>query len=83
MKVNISIAAALSLLACLGASWVAFSEISSVDAEPGVVAVVAVVVAGLSLTAFFFHALRLRPARRLARAPIQTDTVRRHLEALE
>jgi GPH family glycoside/pentoside/hexuronide:cation symporter len=76
-------AAAFSLLACLGASWIAFSEILSVHAEPGMVAVVAVVVAGLSLTAFFFHALRLRPARRLARAPIHADTVRSHLEILE
>ena len=80
---DVSRAAVLSLFTCLGAGWIAFTEISSVEVEPGVVAVVAVVVAGLSLTAFIYHALRIRPARRLARVSIPTDTVRRHLESLE
>jgi GPH family glycoside/pentoside/hexuronide:cation symporter len=76
-------AAAASLIACLGATWISFARISSADVEPGMVAVVAVVVSGLSLTAFFFHALRIRPARRLARATVSSDTVRIHLKALE
>ena len=76
-------AAAACLIVCLGATSLAFARISSVDVEPGVVAVVAVVVAGLSLTAFLFHALRIRPARRLARSGVSTDTVRIHLQAIE
>lgn len=46
------------------------------------VAVVAVVAAGVSLTAFFLHPLRIRPARRMARDPVSTETVRVHLQAI-
>ena len=75
-------AATLTLAAATGATWIAFARISSVEVEPGVVAVVAVVVAGVSLTAFSFHALRIRPARRMARDPVDTETVRTHLQAI-
>jgi len=38
-----------------------------------------VVAAGLALTIFVFHLMRLGPARRLAAGEVPTDVVRAHL----
>jgi GPH family glycoside/pentoside/hexuronide:cation symporter len=74
-------AGGLALGVFVAASWLAFRRISSVEVEPGVVAVLAVVVAGLALAALLFHALRIRPARRMGEAPVSPDVVRTHLGA--
>ena len=54
---------------------------SDLSIDPGLNAVLEVVVAGFALTAFFFHAIRLRAALRLRRDPIAKDVVERHLVA--
>jgi GPH family glycoside/pentoside/hexuronide:cation symporter len=54
-------------------------SVSGWEREPAPVAVVAVVVAGLALTAFLFHAARLGPARRMARRPPPDELIRLHL----
>ncbi len=57
----IVIALAICVAAVIGLS----SEIS-MDSKPGLLAVVYVVIAGISLSAFFYHLVRFKVARRLA-----------------
>jgi GPH family glycoside/pentoside/hexuronide:cation symporter len=70
--------AGLSLVVCLTATWVTFWSLSGVDTKPGPTSVISVVVAGLALTAFLFHLMRLGPARRMAADPRPADEVRAH-----
>jgi GPH family glycoside/pentoside/hexuronide:cation symporter len=71
---------ALSLSLSLGAAALAVSGMRGADADPPLATVFAVVVAGLALTAFIFHALRLGPARRMVRDPLPGAVIRAHLE---
>ena len=58
----------------------ALTGLSSPESRPPLITVFAVVVAGLTFTAFFFHLLRLNPARRMARDPLPDELIRAHLE---
>jgi GPH family glycoside/pentoside/hexuronide:cation symporter len=71
---------AISLPICLGAAALAIAGMQGAETRPGLTTVFAVVAAGLALTAFLFHALRLRPARRMLRDPLPDATLRAHLE---
>ena len=55
-------------------------NVSNLAVQPGLTAVLAVVGAGFALTGSAFHALRLAPAARLARAPIDPELIRAHLD---
>jgi GPH family glycoside/pentoside/hexuronide:cation symporter len=63
----------------LAATWFAVARIADLDVEPGPLAVIAVVVSGLALTALLFHILRIRPARKMARAAVAPAVVEAHL----
>jgi len=60
----------------LGSTW---SSVGDVDADPGPRAVVTILVAGVALTSFCYHAIRWRAARRLHAEPIGAEIVQRHL----
>lgn len=69
-------------LALAGAAiaWV-IAHSRDLAAEPGALTVIAVVVAGIALSAAGFHALRLRPARALAtRSDVGAEVIRAHRE---
>jgi GPH family glycoside/pentoside/hexuronide:cation symporter len=72
--------AALSLGICIASTWIAIGSVTGIGAKPGPLAVFAVVTAGLALTAFLFHLLRLGPARRMATDPVGVDRIRAHRE---
>jgi GPH family glycoside/pentoside/hexuronide:cation symporter len=65
-------------LAAAAGSSLAYT-MGDLSQDPGLGAVLEVVVAGFALTGFFYHLLRVRAARRMARAPVATDEVERHL----
>ncbi|MES1945023.1 major facilitator transporter [Salinisphaera sp. PC39] len=52
------------------------------ETDPGPWPSLAIVAAGLALTAALFHAARLGPARGMCREPVAAETVRAHLDAL-
>ena len=66
--------AALSVVFVLGA-------IADEKREPGPMAVIAVVLAGFSLSALIYHAIRLSAANRMRHKPVTLDLVRAHLQA--
>jgi len=71
-------------LASLGISlgvavWVIY-DLAATDGNPGPFAVLAIVTAGFSFTAFAFHLLRVGPALRLRKAAITAETLRSHLD---
>jgi len=75
------LAVGVSVVVLAGALLTTFSAMGDVDVEPGLLAVLAIIVAGLALTAFCYHVIRLRAAGRLRAEPIAPEVVRRHLEA--
>jgi GPH family glycoside/pentoside/hexuronide:cation symporter len=80
LVVRVVAAMGLSLLLSAAATLVAVNELTSPERPPALITVIAVVVAGLALTAFLFHLLRLRPAWRMVAAPLPVDVVRAHLQ---
>lgn len=79
--VGACVVASLAVLAC--AAWAALSGVSGLETRPPVRTVLAVVVGGLALAAAAFHALRVGPARRLARATPPDRVIRAHLARVE
>ncbi len=67
------------LLLGVVAAAMAAAGVESLSSEPNPFAVLGVVVAGLALTAFAFHALRIAAARQLAAAPPSPESIRDHL----
>jgi len=61
---------------------VAAAALASRPGEPGALAVVGIAVAGLSLSAVVFHALRAREAAALGAEVLEPECVPRHLETL-
>jgi glycoside/pentoside/hexuronide:cation symporter, GPH family len=74
-SLGVALCAALTLAA--GSSLVYTA--SDLSRDPGLSAVLEVVVAGFALTALLYHAIRLRAAFRMRAAPIAKDVVARHL----
>mgnify|MGYP001453163289 CR=1 FL=1 len=65
------------LTLALGSTW---STIDDVETEPGPRAVLMILVAGVALTGFCYHVIRLRAAARLRAHPLAKEKVCRHLE---
>jgi GPH family glycoside/pentoside/hexuronide:cation symporter len=76
------LAGAGSLVLAAGSVALALSRIGTLSDEPGPVPVIAIVVAGISLSTTVFHALRIRPALALRRRPAKPDVLQAHLEAI-
>jgi GPH family glycoside/pentoside/hexuronide:cation symporter len=76
-------AAALALLLALGLALFVVRDLGgSVSSTPGPLAVIAIVCAGFSFTAFVFHLLRIGPARRLGRGAVPAAAIRAHLQSV-
>lgn len=77
----LAVGGSLLLLAlALGSTW---TTIDDVETEPGPRAVFMILVAGVALTGFCYHVIRLRAAARLRAHPLAEEKVRRHLESRE
>ena len=77
-RVQIKMAICAALFAVMIALCLA--TVGDLAHQPGLTAVFSVVGAGFALTGICFHALRLAPAAKLARAPIDPALVREHLQ---
>jgi len=73
-------AAALSLLACVGATGLALEQTGNMAGEPGPLAVVSIAAAGLALSGFVFHSIRWIVSRRLDADALPGELLRSHLE---
>jgi GPH family glycoside/pentoside/hexuronide:cation symporter len=73
------VASGLAATACI---WLAWETVGDLDSEPGPATILAVVGAGLSITAMCFHLLRIRPANQLTRRNIDRQRIEAHLADL-
>ena len=73
------VASGLAATACI---WLAWETVGDLDSEPGPATILAVVGAGLSITAMCFHLLRVRPANQLAERNIDRQRIEAHLADL-
>jgi len=74
-----ALAAALCLALALAAGSSLAFTLGDLSNDPGLDAVLEVVVAGFALTGLGYHLLRLRAALRMRREPVPKDLVERHL----
>lgn len=72
-----------SAAASAGLLSVAVAAIDNLETDPGPIPSLAIIGAGLALTAALFHLGRVRPLRRLRRQVINADTIARHLQATQ
>jgi GPH family glycoside/pentoside/hexuronide:cation symporter len=80
LVLDVLVSAALSLAVCaLLVGWV-IGQVGDPTGEPGVAVTFAVVFAGLALSGFCFHMLRIAPARRLRGAEPAPEVLRAQLE---
>jgi GPH family glycoside/pentoside/hexuronide:cation symporter len=77
---SVIVAAGISLLICLGAGAMALAGMTNPESRPPLTTVFAIVAAGLALTAFIFHCLRVGAARKMAETPVPDDIIRAHLD---
>ena len=73
------LAAIFSGLLCIGGAWNTVILASDLTSEPGITAVLSVLVSGVSFAAFCFHVMRVRAARHLGTAEIDPGQVAAHL----
>lgn len=72
---RVGAAAAVSLTICLGAAWLVAARVTSLEQDPGALAVIAIVVVGFALAVFLYHLARLWQARRLAGGAVAIGSV--------
>ena len=68
-------ALAASIAVCLGAGALVAARVTSLSADPGALAVLAIVVAGFALAVVCYHLVRLWQARRLAAGAVTREAV--------
>jgi len=73
-------AALASLAVCIGAIWFATERVRSLEADPGALAVVAIVTGGCALAELCFHLVRLHESRRLLRGEVSRAVIAAWLE---
>ncbi|MFQ5665656.1 MAG: MFS transporter [Candidatus Binatia bacterium] len=76
---DVWLAAAGAMSVCTAAVLVVINRVTTLEAEPGPVSVLAIVVSGFALALFLFHLMRLRSARELAAGAVSDEAVRAHL----
>ncbi len=76
---DVALQVLLSGLLTLATVFIAVSAVPNLDVDPGPLAVLAVVAAGLSLTGLLFHLTRLPNALKLRRAPVSAEEIGLHL----
>ncbi|MCU0667909.1 MAG: MFS transporter [Myxococcota bacterium] len=72
---RVAFAVTLALGVCVGASMIVASRVTSLEEDPGPVAVMAIVVAGFALAVTCYHLVRLWQARRLAHGAVDRSVV--------
>jgi GPH family glycoside/pentoside/hexuronide:cation symporter len=77
---DVYLSAGGSMSACLAAVLLAGERMTTIGAEPGAIASLAVVGAGIALATFMFHVVRLGPARRLAAGLVSKEQIIAHLK---
>ena len=68
---------------CVAAVSIATERVTSLEADPGALAVLAIVTAGFAFAVFCFHLLRLRQSRRLLRGEVSPAVIAAWLEPAE
>jgi hypothetical protein len=63
-------------------TYVCIAHIASLDVDPGPLPSLGIVGAGVTLTAFLFHVLRIGAALKLRREPLEAGVVRQHLDEM-
>ncbi len=71
------------LVLAVAAAVFTVGQIGSLEEEPGVAAVLAVMVGGFAITGCVYHLFRARAAQRLRTEPVPSEQVRGHLAFLE
>ncbi len=82
LLVDVSAAAGLSLAVCVVAAGWVIVRVCDLAQPPDVWVTLAVVISGLAASGFLFHALRLRPARRMQSDPVAQEALSLHLDEL-
>ncbi len=77
---DVYLSAGGSMAACIAAVLFAGERMTTIGAEPGAIASLAVVGAGIALATFMFHVVRLGPARRLAAGLVSREQIIAHLK---
>ena len=70
----------ISIAICGAGILLVINNLGDLSTKPGLTTTAEVVLAGFAFTAFVYHMVRLRAARRMAAAPVPTDTVTAHVE---
>lgn len=83
LRRDTALAALAALGACAACVGVASLRVGNLSQEPGTIAVVAIALAGLSLSLFLFHGIRMLVAHRLRGDTLRRADLRAHLAALE
>jgi GPH family glycoside/pentoside/hexuronide:cation symporter len=77
---DVYVAAGTSMAVCGLAVIFAIERMNYLGNEVGAIASIAVVTAGVALSLFLFHLVRLKPARELAAGAVPADKILAHLE---
>jgi GPH family glycoside/pentoside/hexuronide:cation symporter len=83
LRRDTALAAIAALGICAACVTLAVYRVGDLSKQPGTIAVVAIAVAGLALSLFLFHAIRMWVARRLHGETLRPADLRAHLAALE
>ena len=71
----------LSLALCGAGAFYTFEAVRDLSEEPGLLPVVAIVVAGVAFSMALFHAIRVRAAILYRRRPIEPAILRAHIRS--
>ena len=72
--------ATVALAICALFTWLTFRNLGDLNQRPGLTTVIEVVFAGFALTAFLYHLIRIRAARRMKASPVEDRLIQSHLE---
>ena len=72
---RVALAVAIAFAICVGACSIVAARVTSLEADPGALAVLAIVVAGFALAVTCYHLVRLWQAHRLAQGAVDPSVV--------
>ncbi|MDP6375143.1 MAG: MFS transporter [Pseudomonadales bacterium] len=75
------LSSAASLAIMVMATWFALEGLGDMSVRPGVVVVLQILLSGLALTGFVYHAVRVSAARRMSARHVSNEDIRVHLRA--
>lgn len=77
---RVALALGASIAVCAGAAAIVAARVTTLEQDPGALAVLAIVVAGFALAVVCYHVVRLWQARRLAAGSVASEAVAAWLE---